>query len=72
MVDMIDDAIEFWEKIRSEENVLIKFKKQDGTIRIMDCTLNFDKIPKKDKPKEVDVPKILKLVKNMVLFMYMI
>ena len=25
--DMIDDAVEFWEKVRAEDNVLLKFKK---------------------------------------------
>lgn len=64
MVDIIDDAIEFWEKIRSEDEVLIKFIKKDGSVRVMNCTLNFDKIPKADRPKNVDVPKILKLVKR--------
>ncbi len=62
--DIIDDVIEFWEKIRSVEEVIIKFIKKDGTIRIMNCTLDFKRIPRADKPKNINIPKILKLVKK--------
>jgi hypothetical protein len=62
--DIIDDAIEFWTKIRSEDEVTLKFKKKDDTIRIMKCTLNFSRIPVADRPKDVNIPKILKLVKD--------
>lgn len=61
---MLDDIVAFWEKIRGEDEVLIKFTKKDGLVRLMNCTLNFDKIPKADKPKKVDVPKILKLMRK--------
>jgi len=60
----INNAIDFLTKIRNEDEVTIKFKKADGTERIMRCTLNFDKIPGRDKPKKVDLPKILKLLNN--------
>jgi len=58
----ITSAIEFLTKIRNEEEVKIKFQKVDGSQRIMRCTLNFDKIPKKERPAKVDLPKILKLL----------
>ena len=64
MPDLIDDIIELWEKIISNDEVTVKFTKNDGSIRIMKCTLNFDKIPREDHPKKVSIPQILKLVKN--------
>jgi hypothetical protein len=67
----ITNAIEFLTKIRNEEEVKVKFIKADGTNRIMRCTLNFDKIPRSDKPKKVDLPKILKLLNtNKVLHVF--
>ena len=30
--EMIDDAVEFWEKVRAEDNVLIKFKIKFGAV----------------------------------------
>ncbi len=60
--DTISDVIEFLNRIRSEDEVTIRFKKEDGTTRIMKCTLKFDKIPKQDRPKDVNLPKILKLL----------
>ncbi len=71
MANTIDSAIEFLEKIKAEESVTIKFKKADGTERIMLCTLNFDKIPKSDRPKEVNLPKILNQInKNNLVHVY--
>jgi len=62
--DIIDDVIEFWEKIREEDEVTVRFTKADNTIRIMKCTLNFDKIPVDKKPKSVNVPQIVRLAKK--------
>jgi len=62
--DIIDDVIEFWEKIRDEDEVTVRFKKKDGTMRVMRCTLNFDKIPVDKKPKDINIPRIIKLVRN--------
>ncbi len=64
MANIIDKAVDFLEKIRNEDFVKLKFTKADGTERIMKCTLNFDKIPKSDQPKKIDLPKILKLINN--------
>lgn len=61
--DIIDNVIEFLNRVRTEDEVTIKFTKKDGTTRIMKCTLNFSKIPREDRPKEVNLPKILKLLK---------
>jgi tRNA G37 N-methylase Trm5 len=58
----ISSAIEFLKRIRAEDFVIIKFIKQDGTERIMKCTLNFDKIPLEFRPKKVDLGQILKLI----------
>jgi hypothetical protein len=63
---IIDNAIEFWNIIRDEKIVTIKFeKKSDGSTRIMKCTLDFTIIPKKDHPdKNINLPKILKLMQR--------
>jgi len=69
--DVISSAIDFLSKISQEEEVSIKFTKKDGTTRLMRCTLKFDKIPKNKRPKNVDVSKILKLIKdNMILHVF--
>jgi len=63
--DIISDAIDMLEKLRSEEEVTVKFKKRStGETRIMKCTLNFDNIPQTAKPKGIDLPKIMKLIRN--------
>jgi len=64
MAEVIDDAIDFLEKIRAEDEVTIKFRKKDGTERIMRCTLNFDRIPDADKPKDVSLKKIMNLIRK--------
>ena len=58
----ISSAIDFLRRIRAEDFVTVKFTKQDGSIRIMKCTLNFDKIPQEHRPKKVDLGQILKLI----------
>lgn len=60
MADTLKTALEFWQKIYDERSATVKFVKQDGTIRIMNFTLDMTKIPKKDHPKKVDLVKILK------------
>ena len=60
--DPIKSAIEFLEKIKNQEEVTVKFKKKDDTVRVMRCTLDFSKIPKEKVPKDVNLGKILKLV----------
>jgi hypothetical protein len=70
---IIDNAIEFWNIIRSEKIVTVKFeKKSDGSTRIMRCTLDFTMIPKKDYPDQnINIPKILKLLqKNKIIHVY--
>ena len=62
--DYIDSAADFIEMVRNNLSVKLKFTKADGTVRIMKCTLNFSLIPKIDQPKELNLPKILKLIKN--------
>jgi hypothetical protein len=62
--EVIQNAIELWSKLNSETEAKIKFTKKDGTVRFMTCTLDFSKVPEKDKPKKVDIAKILKLMQN--------
>jgi hypothetical protein len=64
MADLLRNAIDFWEKLAEDKEASVKFVKKDGTIRIMKCTLDFTKIPKKDQPKTFNMPKILRLMKN--------
>ena len=62
--NILTSAIEFWHKINTEKEVVVKFTKKDGSIRVMRCTLDFTKVPKVDRPKKVDIPKILKLLQD--------
>ena len=69
--NILTSAIEFWHKINTEKEVVVKFTKKDGTVRIMRCTLDFTKIPKEDRPKKVDIPRILELLqKNGIMHVY--
>jgi len=63
---IIDNAMTFLEKLRDPDIdfVRLKFTKKDGSERFMRCTLNFDKIPKHEHPKGVNLPKILRLLKD--------
>jgi len=70
---IIDNAISFLEKLRDPKTkfAIIKFIKKDGSIRLMKCTLDFDKIPKDHLPKNVNLPQILKLLqKNKIVRVY--
>ena len=62
--DIIRSAVEFWQKLYSDGEGRVKFVKKDGTIRIMHCTLDFKKVPKKDHPKSVNVPEILRMIQE--------
>jgi len=69
--DVITNVIDFLERIRKEDIVTVRFRKKDGSVRVMRCTLNFERIPKPDHPKSVDLPKILKLIsKSKILHVY--
>lgn len=70
-VSIIVSAAEFWQRIYREKVVMIQFIKKDGTNRIMKATLDFSKIPEKDRPKSVNVPRILKLIEeNKIIHVY--
>lgn len=64
MAEIIDTAIKFWEELLKHDEVIIKFQKKDGHDRVMRATLNFDLIPDREKPKSVNLPKILNLVRK--------
>jgi len=69
--EVIKSAVEFWMKLYNFGEGTVKFTKQDGTTRIMKCTLNFKMIPKEHHPKKVDIPNILKLMqKNGIIHVY--
>jgi hypothetical protein len=62
--ETLHNAIQFYQKIKSEEEVTVKFRKLDGVERIMRCTLDFDKIPASQRPKDVNMAKIFSLVQK--------
>ena len=64
MPDIITSAVDVLDKIKSEGKVKVKFVKKDGSDRTMTCTLDFSKIPKIDRPKNVNLSAILKLIKD--------
>ena len=70
--NVITDAITFLTKIHEEDVVTIAFiKRSTKEERIMKCTLNFNKIPKADRPASVNLKRILvDLQKNKLLRVY--
>ena len=62
--NVITSAMELWHKLNTEKEATIKFTKKNGDIRVMRCTLDFTKVPKTDRPKKVDIPRILKLLQD--------
>ncbi len=62
--DVLRSAVEFWIKLYSAGEAKVKFVKKDGTIRIMNCTLDFKRIPKTKHPKSVNMSNILKLMQK--------
>jgi len=63
-VGIITDAMTFLEKLRDSKSIQLKFTKKDGSERLMKCTLDFSQIPKSRQPKGIDLPKILKLLRD--------
>lgn len=68
--DNIDSAIEFLKRLKQEDESIISFYKKDGSERIMRCTLNFTKIPIKERPKNVNIENILSLIKKNILHVF--
>lgn len=62
MADRITTALTFLDKIREEGEVTVKFRKKDGEERIMRCTLDMEKVPMAQRPKSVNLAKILRLL----------
>jgi len=61
----ITSAIDMLERIMKEDIITLKFRKRtNNEERIMRCTLNFERVPKSDKPKSVNLKKILKLIQD--------
>jgi len=69
--ETIDNILDFLDKIKEEGEVTLKFRKKDKSIRVMRCTLDLDKIPKKDQPSDINLSKIMRLVvQNKVIHVY--
>jgi hypothetical protein len=62
--NLITSAMEMWHRLNVEKEAIIKFTKKNGEVRIMRCTLDFSKVPKTDRPKKVDINRILKLMQE--------
>lgn len=62
--NVLQNAIEFYQKIKAEEQVTIKFRKINGAERVMRCTLDFSKVPHNKMPKDVNMAKIFSLVQK--------
>jgi len=56
--------MEMWHRLNVEKEAIIKFTKKNGEVRIMRCTLDFTRVPKEDRPKKVDITRILKLMQE--------
>ena len=53
MAETVTSTIEFLKLIKDEKEVIVKFEKKDGSMRLMKCTLDFNRIPKDKKPKGI-------------------
>ena len=70
-VNILTSALQFWKKIYDEKEVIIRFTKKNGEERLMRASLDFTKIPEKDKPKNVNIQQILKLLQqNKIMHVY--
>lgn len=69
--DVIVSAVQFFQKVYQEKEVIVRFQKKDKTMRTMRCTLNFQKIPADKKPKNINIMQILKLIqKNKIMHVF--
>ena len=57
--EIISTAVQFRQRMRQEDYVKLKFIKKNLEERIMKATLNFERIPRQFRPKNVDLPRIL-------------
>lgn len=66
MQKTITTAVEFLNKLRVDGIVTVCFIKKDGSERVMKCTLNFKRIPKKFHPKnDLDLGRIVHEIATM-------
>ena len=72
MAKEITSAINFLDMLSNLDVATIAFRKRtNNEMRIMKCTLNFDKIPKSKQPKGVNLKKILSYIqKNNILHVF--
>jgi hypothetical protein len=69
--NVITSAVMLWKRLVTEPEVVIKFEKKNKLLRIMRCTLDFKKVPIPDRPKNINIPKILDLIqKHKMLHVY--
>ena len=70
MKHMLDAATEVLRRYKENDVVTVTFIKKDGTRRVMKSTLRMDLIPIEQKPKQLDLTKILAKIKQGLLSVY--
>lgn len=71
VIGEVKSVIELLKMLRKEKEIIVQFEKKDKTTRLMKCTLDFNSIPTKKRPKGVDLPKILsKMQQNKILSVF--
>jgi hypothetical protein len=69
-MSILDKTIDIIKKIKEMKTATIQFIKKDGTERKMKCTLDFNQIPKEDKPKKIEITSILSMAKKGQMHVY--
>ncbi len=60
----IKTTFKLFRMIRKSKKCIIFFIKKDGSKRVMDCILDFKRIPKEMHPKKLNIRGIIKDIKN--------
>lgn len=69
MADEINNKKDFYEFLMNNKCTL-KFRKKDGSMRLMNATLNFDFIPSQHKPKKFDRNKFKQSIDRGIINVY--
>lgn len=70
MAHMLDTAADILKKYKENDMLVVTFIKKDGTRRVMKSTLNMKLIPQEQRPKQLDLTKILNKIRQGILSVY--
>jgi hypothetical protein len=70
MAHMLDTAADILKKYKENDMLVVTFIKKDGTRRVMTSTLNMKLIPQEQRPKQLDLTKILNKIRQGILSVY--